>query len=292
MRKYKGLFVSVSMAAMLMTSGTVFAEETETTEVVTEVASETEAASESASEEAVVESEAQAAEEVVEGGISASDRASLESYAQQSIEMIVGMDDAQAEEILNPSSILSKYQDSMVASVQSWVDAKEELGAYKQILAQDIEVDDDDIVIKTDCEFENGESVVTTTLSRDDLSLSSMEFATAEKTMGQKMEEAVLNTLMGVGVVFAVLFFLTFLISQFKQISKLEEGLKKKNAPAQAPAPAPAAAPAPVEEEEVVDDGELIAVIAAAIAAAEGTTTDGFVVRSIKKSNRNKWQRA
>ena len=290
MRKYKGLFVSVSMAAMLMTSGTVFAEETETTEVVTEVASETEAASESASEEAAVESEAQAAEEVVEGGISASDRASLESYAQQSIEMIVGMDDAQAEEILHPSSILSKYQDSMVASVQSWVNAKEELGAYKQILAQDIEVDDD-IVIKTDCEFENGESVVTTTLSLDDLSLVSMEFATAEKTMGQKMEEAVLNTLMGVCVVFVMLFFLSFLISQFKRISKLEEGFKKKNAPA-APAPAPVAAPAPVEEEEVVDDGELIAVIAAAIAAAEGTTTDGFVVRSIKKSNRNKWQRA
>ena len=290
MRKYKGLFVSVSMAAMLMTSGTVFAEETETTEVVTEVASETEAASESASEEAAVESEAQAAEEVVEGGISASDRASLESYAQQSIEMIVGMDDAQAEEILHPSSILSKYQDSMIASVQSWVNAKEELGAYKQILAQDIEVDDD-IVIKTDCEFENGESVVTTTLSLDDLSLVSMEFATAEKTMGQKMEEAVLNTLMGVCVVFVMLFFLSFLISQFKHISKLEEGFKKKNAPA-APAPAPVAAPAPVEEEEVADDGELIAVIAAAIAAAEGTSTDGFVVRSIKKSNRNKWQRA
>ena len=290
MRKYKGLFVSVSMAAMLMTSGTVFAEETETTEVVTEVASETEAASESASEEAAVESEAQAAEEVVEGGISASDRASLESYAQQSIEMIVGMDDAQAEEILHPSSILSKYQDSMVASVQSWVNAKEELGAYKQILAQDIEVDDD-IVIKTDCEFENGESVVTTTLSLDDLSLVSMEFATAEKTMGQKMEEAVLNTLMGVCVVFVMLFFLSFLISQFKHISKLEEGFKKKNAPA-APATAPVAAPAPVEEEEVADDGELIAVIAASIAAAEGTSTDGFVVRSIKKSNRNKWQRA
>ncbi len=284
MRKYKGLIVSVSMAAMLMTSGTVFAEETETTEVTTE------AASESVSEEAAVESEVQAAEEVVEGGISASDRASLESYAQQSIEMIVTMDDAQAEEILHPSSILSKYQDSMVASVQSWVDAKEELGAYKQILAQDIEVDDD-IVIKTDCEFENGESVVTTTLSLDDLSLVSMEFATAEKTMGQKMEEAVLNTLMGVCVVFAMLFFLSFLISQFKHISKLENGLKKKDAPA-APAPAPVAAPVQAEEEEVVDDGELIAVIAAAIAAAEGTTTDGFVVRSIKKSNRNKWQRA
>ena len=291
MRKYKGLFVSVSMAAMLMTSGTVFAEETETTEVVTEVASETEAASESASEEAAVESEAQAAEEVVEGGISASDRASLESYAQQSIEMIVGMDDAQAEEILHPSSILSKYQDSMVASVQSWVNAKEELGAYKQIVAHDIALDDDNIVISTICDFENGENFVTTTLSLDDLSLESMTFETGDKSFGQKMQEAVLNTLMGVCVVFCMLLFLSFLIAQFKHISKLEDALKKKKAPAAAPAPAPVAAPAPVEE-DVVDDGELIAVIAAAIAAAEGTTTDGFVVRSIKKSNRNKWQRA
>ena len=108
------------------------------------------------------------------------------------------------------------------------------------------------------------------------------------------MQEAALNTVMGLGIVFLVLLFLSFLISQFKHIAKLEEKMTKKNAPEApkaAPAPAaPVAAPAPVEE--TVDDGELIAVIAAAIAAAEGTTTDGFVVRSIKKSNRNKWQRA
>ena len=41
-------------------------------------------------------------------------------------------------------------------------------------------------------------------------------------------------------------------------------------------------------EENLADDGELVAVIAAAIAAAEGTTTDGFVVRSIRKVKRNR----
>ena len=41
-----------------------------------------------------------------------------------------------------------------------------------------------------------------------------------------------------------------------------------------------------------MDDGELVAVIAAAIAASENTSTDGFVVRSIKKANRKKWQKA
>ena len=54
---------------------------------------------------------------------------------------------------------------------------------------------------------------------------------------------------------------------------------------AAAPAPAPVAAPVEAAE---ADDTELIAVIAAAIAAAEGTTTDGFVVRSIRKINRKK----
>ena len=40
-----------------------------------------------------------------------------------------------------------------------------------------------------------------------------------------------------------------------------------------------AAAPA----EDLTDDTELVAVISAAIAASEGTTTEGFVVRSINR---------
>ena len=43
------------------------------------------------------------------------------------------------------------------------------------------------------------------------------------------------------------------------------------------------------KEEDVTDDLELVAVIAAAIAASEGqTSTDGFVVRSIRKVNRRR----
>ena len=39
-------------------------------------------------------------------------------------------------------------------------------------------------------------------------------------------------------------------------------------------------------------DMELVAVITAAIAASEGIPADAFVVRSIKRSNKNKWQKA
>ena len=52
------------------------------------------------------------------------------------------------------------------------------------------------------------------------------------------------------------------------------------------------AVPAALVEEDLTDDLELVAVISAAIAASENTSTDSFVVRSIKKVNRSKWQRA
>ena len=42
--------------------------------------------------------------------------------------------------------------------------------------------------------------------------------------------------------------------------------------------------------DNVTEDEELVAVIAA-IAAAEGTTTDGFVVRNIRRRPSNKWNR-
>ena len=43
--------------------------------------------------------------------------------------------------------------------------------------------------------------------------------------------------------------------------------------------------------EDLTDDYELAAVIAAAIAASEGAaSTDGFVVRSIRRANTSKWK--
>ena len=204
------------------------------------------------------------------------------------------MSDAEMEEIVNPSSLLSVPPAYSAAAVESWLAVKDNLGAYEAAKEHDISADDSTITIESACDFANGEGTVTIILDRDTLTPDSISFAEANASLGKTMQEAALNTVMGLGIVFLVLLFLSFLISQFKHIAKLEEKMTKKNAPEApkaAPAPAaPVAAPAPVEE--TVDDGELIAVIAAAIAAAEGTTTDGFVVRSIKKSNRNKWQRA
>lgn len=114
--------------------------------------------------------------------------------------------------------------------------------------------------------------------------------------MVDKIVTGLLNTLLGMGSVFAVLILIAFIISCMSIIPKIMGG--KSSQPVQAPVKAPAA-PAPVKQsvapaaEELVDDFELVAVITAAIAASENTSTDGFVVRSIKRADSKKrWQRA
>ena len=90
---------------------------------------------------------------------------------------------------------------------------------------------------------------------------------------------------------------LVILIGLIKVMEMVINGASKKKA---APAPAPAApAPAPVVEETVAgeeDEGELIAVIAAAVAAAmeaAGEEPTGFVVRSVRRvNNAPAWNRA
>ena len=101
-------------------------------------------------------------------------------------------------------------------------------------------------------------------------------------TFGEKMKNAGLNTLIGMGTVFAVLILLCLIISCFNIFPKLEA--KKKNKTS-AVASAPIAQI--IEKEEMSDDSELVAVITAAIHAYESSsamgTTDDFVVRSIKR---------
>ena len=68
----------------------------------------------------------------------------------------------------------------------------------------------------------------------------------------------------------------------------IQDKFTKKNDAVQKSADSAAAQSVQAEEDtDVSDDLELVAVIAAAIAASEGAaSTDGFVVRSIRKVNR------
>ena len=89
---------------------------------------------------------------------------------------------------------------------------------------------------------------------------------------------------MGMGTVFAVLILIALLIYCFNFIPKITAAFSKKDKKAEVAADN---AVAQIVENEAVqeeDDLELIAVIAAAIAASEGAaSTDGYVVRSIRR---------
>lgn len=101
--------------------------------------------------------------------------------------------------------------------------------------------------------------------------------------------DALSNTLLGMGTVFVVLIIIIFVIIL---MSKAVRSMEGKGTEAEAPKPAAPvpAAPAPVIEEEETDDLKLVAVITAAVAASMGSTsTDGFVVRSIKRAKNRNW---
>ncbi len=112
-------------------------------------------------------------------------------------------------------------------------------------------------------------------------------------TFGENMQKAALNTLLGMGTVFVVLILISGIISCFNLIPKIQAKFAKKPAKEDVKSAAVDNTIAQIiEKEELSDDLELVAVIAAAIAASEGaSSTDGFVVRSIRRAG-NKWQRA
>jgi sodium pump decarboxylase gamma subunit len=92
--------------------------------------------------------------------------------------------------------------------------------------------------------------------------------------------------IIGILIVFFVLALLIICIYALGAVMQKLTGEKKAPAQTAAPAPAPVAVPAPVVEEpvveEVVDDAELIAVIAAAIAAFDNSGKT-LVVRKVRR---------
>lgn len=227
------------------------------------------------------------------GGLKEEQIKAYEGSAVEMIKSVVEMSDSDIEYWINSDDEFS------AAALTSWKDAKDELGAFVEAGEQSYEVKNKVITINTKGKFEKGDAdieLVVDISDKSNVAATSLTF-NVDYPMSVLLERAGLNTLMGICIVFLMLLFLSFLISLFKYIPKATAYFENKKA-AKAAAKLPEApvkeetAAIQEEEEELVDDTELIAVIAAAIAASENTSTDSFVVRSIKKANRKKWQRA
>lgn len=111
------------------------------------------------------------------------------------------------------------------------------------------------------------------------------------------IQQALLNTVLCMGIVFIMLIFISLLISSFALIPKIQAMFSKPEPVLEVAKPtviAPVVEEEPEVVEELSDDLELVAVITAAIMASMGNEApaDGLVVRSIKRANTKKWQRA
>lgn len=213
-------------------------------------------------------------------------KSTLVTTAEGLTDTIIGLADEDIE------NYLSSGDDFTTSAMQSWQSSKDELGAKKDNNGETtVTLKDDQYTVTVPVKFEKAdanfvyvfESTGTPTSMTVDV----------QYGMGKTLQRAGLNTLMGIGTVFVMLVLLSLLISLFRFIpnpeaKKAAEAKAAKAAKEAEAAAIAAAAPAQTAEENLADDGELVAVIAAAIAAAEGTTTDGFVVRSIRKVKRNR----
>ena len=105
------------------------------------------------------------------------------------------------------------------------------------------------------------------------------------------MTEALANTCMGIGTVFLMLIFISLVISLFGFIPKIEAAMKVKKAASSAEpvkAAPVASKAAPAAAKDLMNDAELVAVITAAIMAANGSagtaSKDQLIVRSIRRA--------
>lgn len=177
---------------------------------------------------------------------------------------------------------------AFLKAVDSFHSAKESIGTITGTNGSEVTVDGNQITVEVEVTGEKKNATAEVIFSNDMFLKLESAALNPKASVGELMSNAALNTLIGMGTVFAVLILISLIISAFGVIPKIQANMAKKKA-AQTEVPGVDNAVSRIVEQETIvedetDDCELVAVIAAAIAASEGAvTTDGFVVRSIRR---------
>ncbi len=206
----------------------------------------------------------------------------LEMTSENLATTLMGLSDEEIDQYIEQGA------DDMTAHlVTKWKELKPDVGEYSKIDSFSIEKSGKTLTTSHILNFSKRDLTMTCVYNYLEMQITDV---TLEEnfTLGETMQKALMNTLMGLGTVFLILILICFIIFGFKVIPYMQQKAQAKkalsapaaNEPVQA---APAPVIAPQKEEPKQDDNELVAVIAAAIAAAQGTSADGFVVRSIKR---------
>lgn len=216
---------------------------------------------------------------------------SFSQMSKEDLESFKAVSDFQLDYIMMYNS-LPTTGENFIGLVNSWQAAQKECGKYMNHGEYKIEAKSGGYEVSTIAEYENKEAAILFVFD-EQLNVTSMDVS-AKISMKEILTKAGLNTVLGMGTVFVVLIFLAFLISLMKYIPILLERFENQkhgNVKENQAEPVQEMIAEPVTQtySDVSDDTELVAVIAAAIAAMEGTSTDGFVVRSIRRRPSNNW---
>ena len=190
-----------------------------------------------------------------------------------------------------------EHYEVMSKGYESWYKAVKDIGYNSlETLADDISVTETSFEVNKD-----GKLVATSQVTGTKHSAEMVVYltnrgepteigVTVMRSMSEKLGNAGLNTLLGMGMAFAILIFISLIISLFPVL--FGGSKKKKQSDKEIAQKAMDNTISQIaEQEDLSSDAELVAVIAAAIAAYEGSgSTDGFRVRSIRKVNKN-WKK-
>lgn len=221
--------------------------------------------------------------------------ANWDGMSDEQIDTYATMDAEDAQDLLDNYS-LPFTPDAFTTAFSGYEGSEEELGAYVSTDGYEVSVDGDEITLVTHLVYENRTADLSIVFNKK--SVAQTVTLDPHYSIGEILEKAVMNTILGMGTVFIVLIFISLVIYCFNFIPAIQEKFSKKKEDEKAAAPVKTAAPAKTAvqsaavEEEIVDEGELVAAITAAICAYTGDSSDGFVVRSIRRADSAKWKRA
>lgn len=223
------------------------------------------------------------------------DQAAMEQQADMILMSFSNMGESDMDSFRNMSDLelgltlmqsgLRIEMEDFLTMIDAWTAGVKECGDFVERGGYEFETNNEGAILSAPITCTNRTGTIEFAFD-DKMNMESITI-NADYSLSEILTKAGLNTLLGMGTVFVVLIFISFIISLFKYIPAIEAKFKKKTP--ETPAPAAVHAELLDETEVVSDDSELVAAIAAAIAAYEGTSTDGFVVRSIKRRKSNKW---
>lgn len=189
------------------------------------------------------------------------------------------------EYIVSDTFGLEAEGNAIVTGIDSFQSAMETIGEVVEVGATEVTMDGNEIVVNVEVTGSLQNATAEIVMTNDMFMKIKSASLNPKATMGELMARAGLNTLIGMGTVFVVLILVSLIIACFSFIPKIQKHFADKKAiKAPAASVVPETESSAAESTELTDDLELVAVIAAAIAASQGAASaDGFVVRSIRR---------